>query len=299
MAFTIVYLIAIHLILPAIFIFVLWRGSFDSKFEWLLECVTTTVFIVWIVQAGSWDWLSYYLRFVWPVLLLVAVIRSWKKTRALPFRTTFSDKQKLSIGIYAVLLFVFGIYNVFVFNSYTTNDQAVALTFPLNNGTYYVGQGGNHVQMNYHHAYPPQKYALDIVKLNKLGTRANGLYPKELGKYAIYGDVLYSPCNGEVLEARDGLPDFIPPEADPERPEGNYVALKCEHSDAAVYIAHMQKGSVAVEQEEQVTEGQMIGKVGNSGNTSEPHMHIHAEKDGKGVPIRFDGRFLVRNSLVR
>ncbi|WP_425492702.1 M23 family metallopeptidase [Lysinibacillus agricola] len=50
---------------------------------------------------------------------------------------------------------------------------------------------------------------------------------------------------------------------------------------------------------EKVKEGQILGKVGNSGNTSDPHLHIHAEKDGKGVAITFNDRFLVRNSLVR
>ncbi|MEK5272086.1 M23 family metallopeptidase [Aeribacillus sp. FSL K6-8394] len=48
-----------------------------------------------------------------------------------------------------------------------------------------------------------------------------------------------------------------------------------------------------------VQEGQQIGNVGNSGNTTEPHLHIHAERDGREVPIRFNGRFLVRNQLVR
>jgi hypothetical protein len=49
----------------------------------------------------------------------------------------------------------------------------------------------------------------------------------------------------------------------------------------------------------------ILGKVGNTGNTSEPPLHVHAVRtgsgtthDGEGVPIRFDGRFLVRNSLI-
>lgn len=46
-------------------------------------------------------------------------------------------------------------------------------------------------------------------------------------------------------------------------------------------------------------EVKQVGAVGNSGNTTEPHLHIHAEKDEEGIPIRFDGRFLVRNNLVR
>jgi len=61
----------------------------------------------------------------------------------------------------------------------------------------------------------------------------------------------------------------------------------------------MQKGSVTVTQDATVTVGQKVGKVGNSGNTTEPHLHIHAEKDGVGIPIQFNKRFLVRNSLVR
>ena len=61
----------------------------------------------------------------------------------------------------------------------------------------------------------------------------------------------------------------------------------------------MKIDSVVVAQGDKVTTGQILGKVGNSGNTSEPHLHIHAEKDGKGVPITFNDRFLVRNSLVR
>jgi murein DD-endopeptidase MepM/ murein hydrolase activator NlpD len=58
---------------------------------------------------------------------------------------------------------------------------------------------------------------------------------------------------------------------------------------------------------DRVSTGQPIGKVGNSGATSEPHLHIHAQKqvtkssesEWVGVPIRFGSRWLVRNSLVR
>ncbi len=53
-----------------------------------------------------------------------------------------------------------------------------------------------------------------------------------------------------------------------------------------------------VDKGDKVQTGKRIGLVGNSGNTSEPHVHIHAEKDGKGVPIEFNGSFPVRNSLI-
>jgi murein DD-endopeptidase MepM/ murein hydrolase activator NlpD len=48
-----------------------------------------------------------------------------------------------------------------------------------------------------------------------------------------------------------------------------------------------------------VKEMDPIGLVGNSGNSSEPHVHIHAEKDGIGIPIKFNDQFLIRNNLIR
>lgn len=298
MTWAILHLIAILLVLPTIFIYSLWKEKFKSKLEWMIHSLSTILIIVWLFLSGSWDWIGYYLRFIWIILLIIVIIRSWIKTKALPFRIEFNGKQKLTMGIYIVLLLVFGMYNFFVISSYTTEEKAIELSFPLKNGTYYVGQGGNHVQMNYHNAYPSQKYAIDIVKLNRLGTRANGLYPKNIEKYEIFNDELFSPCYGKVVEMKDHLPDLTPPDTNPENPEGNYLALSCDGEDAIVYIAHMKKGSVVVEEGSKVQEGQKIGNVGNSGNTTEPHLHIHAEKDGKGIPILFDGRFLVRNHLV-
>jgi len=70
-------------------------------------------------------------------------------------------------------------------------------------------------------------------------------------------------------------------------------------------MAHMMQGSVAVQAGDAVREGAFMGQVGNSGNTTQPHLHIHVERggapgeilDGRGVPATFNGRFLVRNSV--
>jgi hypothetical protein len=48
-----------------------------------------------------------------------------------------------------------------------------------------------------------------------------------------------------------------------------------------------------------VTAGTPLARVGNSGNTTEPHLHIHADRAWVAVPARFDGRWLVRNAIVR
>ncbi|RKQ33453.1 M23 family metallopeptidase [Oceanobacillus halophilus] len=301
MVIEILKVIGIQLILPAAFIISLWRAKYTNRLDWLIQVLFTLIFITWLVMAGRWDWLGYYLRFLWIIPTLLAIYLSYRKTRALPFRKPLETNEKISRGINIFLIIIFGLYNVAVFISFssTSKEEAIELTFPLKDGTYYIAHGGSTTMMNYHNSYDPQAFALDVLALNNYGARANGLYPKDLDKYVIYGDILYSPCSGNVLETEENLPDLTPPEMDPQQPKGNYVAIQCENSDAIIYIAHMQENSITVESGQFIEESQPIGSVGNSGNTSEPHLHIHAEKDGVGVPLKFDGEFLVRNDLVK
>lgn len=130
------------------------------------------------------------------------------KVRKLPFK--IHEKKKISFIVNIILIFVFGLYNIFVLTSYSTNATKLELDFPMAEGTYFIGQGGDHVQMNYHQSYEPQQYALDIVALNTLGTRAKGFYPKDLDRYEIFGHAIVSPCAGVVTEMENGLPDLTP-----------------------------------------------------------------------------------------
>ncbi|HYO97165.1 MAG TPA: M23 family metallopeptidase, partial [Polyangiaceae bacterium] len=88
---------------------------------------------------------------------------------------------------------------------------------------------------------------------------------------------------------------------------GNHVELRC--GAYHVVLAHLQRGSVAGEVGARVNVGARLGVVGNSGNTSEPHLHIHAVSaraadreqwlwKGSGVPLTFGGRFLVRGDTA-
>jgi len=289
----------IQVILPLFFIILLFYEKDSSKFEWIVKMLATVMIIGWVFQTGRWDWVGYYIRYIFILLLLVSLFFSLKKIKPLPFRIKLTRQQKLNTSIYAFLVIVFGFYNGSALTGYATEQQEIELAFPLNNGTYYVAHGGSHTQLNYHNAYEPQQFAIDIVKLNKFGIRASGFYPEELDKYAIYGDILYSPCDGEVLESRNHLPDLNPPKMDSEHPEGNYVAISCVDNNTKVYIAHMQQDSLEIVERDSVKEMEPIGLVGNSGNTSEPHLHIHAEKDGVGIPIVFNNEFVTRNDLIR
>ncbi|KAG6559068.1 hypothetical protein RHABOEDO_001811 [Candidatus Rhabdochlamydia oedothoracis] len=93
---------------------------------------------------------------------------------------------------------------------------------------------------------------------------------------------------------------------DIKNPAGNYLAIHKSENEIIVILANLMKGSLLVKRGDVVKKGQLIARVGNSGLTSEPYLHIHAVLNhigdflfmGEGIPITFNQRFLVRNDLI-
>ena len=305
MLFEIGLLIVTHLIIPIIFLIALCWSKFPSKLNWLITLLTLAAYSVHIFLTGRWDWLSYYLRFLLPILFIIAAFQSFIKAKSLPLYPPKKFRNFLNLGIAALVMMVFlASLKSYIPQGYFFTGSSIDLSFPLKNGVYYVAHGGNSFPINYHNTHPTQRYALDITKLNVLGTRANGLYPRSLTDYAIFGETLYSPCDGTIANLVNDLPNLVPGESDRKNPAGNHILLRCQGAD--ILMAHLLKGSITSQVGSLVKSGDAIAKIGNSGNTGEPHLHIHARKantgksilDGEGLPITFDGKFLVRNSLL-
>ena len=125
--------------------------------------------------------------------------------------------------------------------------------------------------------------------------------PRDPAAYAGFGVPVLAPCNGSVVSVTDGVPDQQVPQRNRGAMAGNHVILEC--NGVWIVLAHLQRGSVAVRPGESVETGRPIGRLGNSGNSAEPHLHIHAQRPGppeqplggEPLPIRFDGRYPVRN----
>jgi len=157
------------------------------------------------------------------------------------------------------------------------------LLFPLE-GAWYVVQGGGPA-LNHHARVPEQRGALDLVALGPYGTRTRP--GREPAAYAAYGRPVRSPCDGRVVSAADTVPDQLPGEIRYQPPYGNHVFL--DTGREIVKMAHLRPGSVTVAEGDTVRAGQLLGEVGNSGNSTEPHLHIHAERDGTGLDLEFTG----------
>ena len=195
------------------------------------------------------------------------------------------------------------------------NADVADLAFPLGPGTYLVASGGASLGVNGHfltlnpktdrqRAYRGQSYGVDIIKIDPWGLRTSGWRPSDPAAYAIFGEPVFAPCDGEVRRAHDGLPDMQVPKTDTTLLEGNHVVLKC--ADKAVVLGHFRKGSVQVSEGGKVRTGEQLGAVGNSGQSTEPHLHMHAQEipqagpllSGEPLQLTLDGHFPVRNDRL-
>lgn len=187
--------------------------------------------------------------------------------------------------------------------------EALALTFPLRGGPFLIASGGSNSLVNPHvatldpafRAYRGQSYAVDVVGIGVWGTRNRRIGSPNPEDYAIFGAPVTAPCRGTVIEAWDTAPDNRVPERSRDPIEGNHVILEC--GSAWVLLAHLRSGSVQVSKGEEVEAGAPIGRVGNSGQSDEPHLHVHAQTpgtlerpiSGEPIPLQFGDRRPVRN----
>jgi len=296
------FLVLTQVVLPLCFTVSLWRRAEWSLRDFVLSLLLGSAYLTFICLVLPWGYLPYLLRYVWPAVYGLAALRAVARIRRQLREGRPPARPRLSPAVMVVATIVLGSQSVDCVRGRFYSEPAVELAFPLRDGVYVVGQGGNHPKINYHNVSVSQKYALDISALNELGLRGYGLGRTPLQRYAIWGDTLYSPCDGVVRTVVNDRQDHVPPASEPENPAGNHVEIETE--GVRIFLAHMQRGSVLVLKGDRVKAGDPLGKVGNSGNTTEPHLHIHAVRggqslfDGTGIPITFEDRFLVRNSVV-
>ena len=142
-----------------------------------------------------------------------------------------------------------------------------------------------------------QRFAIDYVKLGDDSKTFTGDQLKNENYHAEGLDAL-AVANGTVVAVKDSIPENVPgitSRAVPitlETVGGNHVIIDIGGGRYAFY-AHLKPGSLRVKMGDRVTRGQVVGLVGNSGNSTEPHLHFHIS-DGnsplgsEGLPYRHD-----------
>lgn len=155
-------------------------------------------------------------------------------------------------------------------------------------------------------AYADQRFAYDfLVVLAGASHEGEGLTN---GDYYCFGQPIRAPAAGTVVAAVDGVADNTPGEFADDAPLGNHVVIDHGAGEYS-FLAHFMEGSVKVAPGQQVESGDQLGACGNSGRSSEPHLHYHLQTSadfgrGEGLPAQFqdylaDGERVARGEPVR
>ncbi|HTV69950.1 MAG TPA: M23 family metallopeptidase [Rhizobiaceae bacterium] len=156
-------------------------------------------------------------------------------------------------------------------------------------GEWMVVWGGREIGENYHAVDRAQRLALDVLMINgSTSFTGDGKKPED---YLCWDKPIIAPADGTVVSIVENLPDQQIGKTDPANPAGNHVVLDLGGGEF-VFLAHLREGSVTVEPGDTVVGGGEIGRCGNSGNTTEPHLHIHMQTTadlatGEGLPMQF------------
>jgi murein DD-endopeptidase MepM/ murein hydrolase activator NlpD len=169
-------------------------------------------------------------------------------------------------------------------------EHQTKLALPFR-GRWHVVWGGDTKEQNQHHDVPNQRFAFDFVVTNE-----NGISHKGEGKanqdYYAFGQEILAPAAGVVTDVIRGVRDNVPGSMNPYSALGNAVFIRHAEHEVSV-LAHLKLGSIRVSVGQKLRAGQVIGLCGNSGNSSEPHLHYHLMntpliQDGTGIKVFFE-----------
>lgn len=156
-------------------------------------------------------------------------------------------------------------------------------------GSWFVFWGGRTMSQNYHTVSPQQRFAYDILIMK--GGKSHIGDGKKNEDYYCFGQPIFAPAASTVVATASDVADNVPGVLNPAQLLGNHVILDHGNGEFS-FLVHFKQASVKVNQGQAVKTGELLGLCGNSGNSSESHLHYHLQttadiKQGEGLPAQF------------
>jgi murein DD-endopeptidase MepM/ murein hydrolase activator NlpD len=172
------------------------------------------------------------------------------------------------------------------------NSTSLQLPFK---GEWYTYWGGTDKRQNYHVTNRAQQGAFDFFVVDKHDKSYERSGTRNEDYYA-FGKPIYAVCDAVVYDINTGVIDNRPSQMNPIEAMGNYVILKTVNEEY-IFYAHFQHESIKVKKGDTVKQGQYLGNCGNSGNSSEAHLHLHIQ-DGPNVIADVGARCFFESVIV-
>lgn len=253
----------------------------------------------------------FFLKLIFPIIGLIGVLVFTVIAIVFAVRKKQIRKSLLSVVICLVLLFPILITMNVVPVAYPIDIKktgpALTIVSPFKEDSI-VGFGGETIKNNTPHAmWASERWAYDMV----MEPYNDG--SSKFSDYGIWDKDVYSPVAGTIVAAYDKEDDIKPNTEDFKSMEGNHVYIKVKETGTFILLNHFKKNSVKVKVGQEVKASDFLGKVGNSGSTSEPHLHIHHQHQNpvdiiyplfaEGLPLYFEDNnqsvMLVKGETLR
>ncbi|SHI44032.1 M23 family metallopeptidase [Aquimarina spongiae] len=189
---------------------------------------------------------------------------------------------------------------------YLNYQTLTTLELPFEEEWFAVNAGRTHGDGAHHFVSRSERYAYDLLIVqNRRSYSGDGSKNED---YFCFGKRLNAPGDGKVVAIESSVEDNEPGTVNRTQ-VGNYVIIDHLNGETSI-LAHLKKGSIIVAVGDMVTRGQEIGQAGNSGASTEPHLHYHLQqtseplREGLGLPAQFlnyyeDDVFVERSEPVK
>ncbi|AMS42885.1 hypothetical protein [Aminobacter aminovorans] len=288
----------VSLAVPLAFCWRLWRLDEPADRAWLLVLVESAVLVTLVVIVARWDIAGMWSRIALVGLFAtVAAVSAWRHLRKPWLPADGSPISSRHIPALASVV-VFGAALAYVMIGVFDQHDPRDFTFPLEGGHFVVAHGGTIGVLNHHSDHAAQRHALDFTAVNALGFPGIGAAAgrsRALCRLRQDGGQpvrRHDPCRGGRA-ARPCTTGGRPRQCRRQPCRGVLRRSQCRACPSA-------QGQRCGRGRRQGRGGAPIGQVGNSGNSTEPHLHIHAVDvaSGTGVQMSFDDTIPVRNTLI-
>jgi hypothetical protein len=191
---------------------------------------------------------------------------------------------------------------------YERNQTELHLPF---NGEWFCVWGGDKLAINPHRPFIAQRYGFDFAIADDEDRLYRGNVAYNENSYS-FGKEIISPAAGEVVEVVGDIPDNTTGEIDTVQTLGNFALVRHAEHQYSV-LAQLKRGSLAVRQGQRIKRGEEIGRCGNSGDSTAPHLHFHMQDTpnvsdvlerklqlatARGIRVHFTGVLLERNAII-
>ena len=210
------------------------------------------------------------------IQIIILGVRVYKKKR---IRWNIRYMTLTFIMAYPVTILL-GI-SVLTYPTSETKEDTISVQNPVQEAVLFGGK-----DYKTHAVWPSECYAYDILK------EPYNIQSNHLSDYGIYLADVYCPVNGTVIEYKDTEEDILPNTEAFKSSLGNYIFIEIDETGTYLILAHLEKDSVSVDVGEHITKGMKIAKVGNSGTTSEPHLHMQHQRNNPlemRIPVCAEG----------